>query len=62
MRRTVSIDPYDPELREYTAAMAIEAGDLETALLQVEALMILEPGQPRHQQRLDAIRRRMNAP
>lgn len=62
MRRTVSIDPYDPELREYTAAMAIEAGDLETALLQVEALLILEPGQPRHQQRLEAIRRRMNAP
>ncbi|MBM43495.1 MAG: hypothetical protein CMJ36_00560 [Phycisphaerae bacterium] len=52
----ITIDPYNPVLRERVAAFAIEAGDLDVALSQVEALMLLEPNQPRHQKRMEAIR------
>ena len=45
-----------PVLRERVAAFAIEAGNLDVALSQVEALMLLEPNQPRHQKRMEAIR------
>jgi tetratricopeptide (TPR) repeat protein len=54
-RRALRIDPYDPQLRERVAAFAVEAQALECARHQVEALLLLEPGQPLHERRLQAI-------
>jgi len=54
-RAAITIDPYNPVLRERVAAFAIEAGDFDCARAQLESLMILEPNQPRHQQRMEAI-------
>ena len=61
IRRTISIDPYDASLREATASIAIEAGDLETARAMIEALLLLEPDQPIHRRRLDAVLKRMQS-
>ncbi len=55
-RAAVTIDPYNPVLRERVAAFAIEAGDLDCARSQLESLMILEPNQPRHQKRMEALK------
>lgn len=55
MERAVGISPYDPELREEAAAAAIEAGAMESARRHMEALVALEPDEPRHQRRLQAL-------
>ena len=49
------VEPYEPVHRERIAALAIEAGALETARHQIEALLLLEPGQPSHERRLQAV-------
>ncbi|MFO0961625.1 MAG: hypothetical protein U0625_01825 [Phycisphaerales bacterium] len=53
--RAVRIAPYDPGTREFAATLAVEAGDLPAARVQVEALALLEPTVARHRQRLDRI-------
>ena len=50
--RAARIEAYDPAAREFAAAVAIEAGDLDAARLHVEALTKLEPSVERHRQRL----------
>lgn len=52
IRRAVRIDPYDPALRELSAAIAVEAGDLRSARRDVEALTLLEPDREQHRKRL----------
>ena len=55
IRRAVRIDPYDPALRELSAAIAVEAGDLRSARRDVEALTLLEPDREQHRKRLARI-------
>ena len=55
--RAVRMNPYRPENRELAAAAAIEARDLQSAMRHIEALVILEPEEPRHVRRIEAIRR-----
>lgn len=50
--RAARIEAYDPATREFAAAIAVEAGDLQAARLHVEALTKLEPSVERHRQRL----------
>ena len=53
--QAVTIEPYEPVHRERVAALAIEAGALEAARHQIEALLLLEPDQPTHERRLQAV-------
>jgi tetratricopeptide (TPR) repeat protein len=55
--RALQINPYDPDNRELAAAIAVEAGRLEVARQHILALTLIEPDQPRHHQRLEAIDR-----
>lgn len=57
VERAVRMDPYRPESRELAAAIAIEAGDLRSAKRHIEALRLLEPDQPQHVRRIEAIER-----
>jgi hypothetical protein len=49
------IKAYDPATREFVAAVAVEAGDLATARMHIEALTMLEPSVERHRLRLARI-------
>ncbi len=49
--------PFDADHRELAATMAIKAGRLDVAEAQIEALVMLEPGQRVHEQRLEAVRK-----
>ena len=53
--KAARIDAYGPSTREFAAALAVEAGDLQAARLHVEALGFLEPGEARHRARLARI-------
>jgi tetratricopeptide (TPR) repeat protein len=55
--RAVQISPYDADYREVAAAAAIQAGDLALARMHVNAMTLLEPDEPRHRKRLEAIDR-----
>ena len=55
MERSVGISPYDPSLREEAAAAAIEADEIDMARRHLEALVVLEPDQPLHVRRLEAL-------
>lgn len=59
--RATRVAPYDPTHRELAAAIAIKRSDLAAAEREIQALIELEPDQPRHQQRLDALRARMKS-
>jgi Flp pilus assembly protein TadD len=50
--KAARIRAYDPAAREFVAAIAVEAGDLQTARLHIQALTLLEPTVARHSQRL----------
>lgn len=50
--KAARISAYDPAAREFVAAIAVEAGDLPTARLHIQALIFLEPTVDRHRQRL----------
>ena len=50
--KAARIRAYDPATREFVAAIAVEAGDLQTARLHIQALTLLEPTVARHGQRL----------
>ena len=49
------IEAYDPATREFAAAVAVEAGDLSSARMHIQALAALEPGAERHRARLARI-------
>ena len=51
------MNAYDPGTRELAASCAIEASRFDDARRHILALTILEPGQPRHARRLEAIDR-----
>lgn len=53
--RATQISPYEARVREFAATIALRAGDLDTAERHIRALIALEPDQPVHQRRLDAI-------
>ncbi|MCH2134743.1 MAG: hypothetical protein MK116_13455 [Phycisphaerales bacterium] len=55
MERSIGISPFDPGLREEAAAAAIEAAQLSVARRHLEALVMLEPDQPLHKRRLQAL-------
>ncbi len=56
VQRATWFAPFDPAYRELAASVAIKRGDLAEAERQVEALMILEPKQDIHRQRLERLR------
>jgi Flp pilus assembly protein TadD len=53
--RATRIAPYDGAARELAASVAIKAGDLDRAERHIRALIVLEPDQPVHARRLDAL-------
>jgi hypothetical protein len=53
--RAARIEAYDPGTREFAAAVAIEAGDLPSARMHIQALTVLEPDEARHRARLARI-------
>ncbi len=55
--RALHINPYHAAHRELAAAIAVEVRDYDTAEMHIEALTLLEPDRPRHQARLEAVRR-----
>ncbi|MEZ6318332.1 MAG: hypothetical protein R3B49_06210 [Phycisphaerales bacterium] len=55
--RAAMIAPYDADEREFAARVAIQSGHLDDAERHIEALTVLEPDRPRHQERLEAIKR-----
>ena len=55
--RAARMHAYDPATRELAASCAIEAGRLQDARRHIAALAVLEPQQPRHARRLEAIDR-----
>jgi tetratricopeptide (TPR) repeat protein len=55
------IDGYDPTTRELAAAIAIEAGELEVAMRHLKALHLLEPEVERHAERMERLRRMIEA-
>jgi tetratricopeptide (TPR) repeat protein len=57
--RAARMNPYDPATRELAAACAIEAGRLDDARRHIHSLTILEPDEPRHLKRLQAVERLM---
>jgi len=57
--RATQVAPYNAAYRELAATIAIRRHDLPAAIHQIEALVILEPNQPRHAQRLEAVKRMM---
>ncbi|GIW74750.1 MAG: hypothetical protein KatS3mg103_1272 [Phycisphaerales bacterium] len=61
-QRAVTIQPFDPAMRELAATIALRAGRIELARHHVYALTIIEPDRPIHAQRLRAIERRLDGP
>ncbi len=59
--RATQIAPYDARPRELAATVAIQAGELRTADRHILALTELEPDRPIHRERLEALRKRMDA-
>ena len=59
--RATRIAPYNPAHRELAAAVAIKRNDLASAEREIVALTELEPDQPKHKQRLEALRSRMKS-
>jgi Flp pilus assembly protein TadD len=53
--KAARIRAYDPAAREFVAAIAVEAGDLQTARLHIQALTLLEPSVAQHRQRLQKV-------
>lgn len=55
--RALHIDPYRASHHELAAAIAVSARQIDVAEMHIEALTLLEPDQPQHQRRLEAVRR-----
>ena len=58
--RATQLAPFVAAPRELAATIAIKKGDIAAAEQQIRGLMWLEPNQPLHQQRLDALQRLRN--
>ena len=56
--RALSIDPFNPDIRELAATIALQAGDASSAEWHLEALTMIEPDRDIHQRRLEALRAR----
>jgi predicted Zn-dependent protease len=61
VEKAARIDGYDPATRELAAAIAIEVGELATAMRHLRALRLLEPEVQRHVERIERLRRLMDA-
>ncbi len=53
--KAARIDAYSASTREFVAALAVEAGNLDAARMHVVALGALEPGEERHLKRLERL-------
>jgi len=60
VEKAARIDSYDPSTHELAAAIAIEGGQLEAALVHLQALQRLEPNQTRHAERILRVRQMLN--
>lgn len=58
--RATQLAPFVAAPRELAATIAIKKGDIAAAEHQIRGLMWLEPNQPLHQQRLDALQKLRN--
>lgn len=61
-QRVLIRQPYDPAMRETAAAIALQRGDMETALRHIQALTVIEPDQSIHFTRLAALYHKMSRP
>jgi Flp pilus assembly protein TadD len=59
--RATQLAPYDARPRELAATVAIQAGELQTAERHILALTALEPDRAIHRERLEAVRKRIEA-
>ena len=56
LERALRCEPYDAELREHAAAVALQRRDPDLAEHHITALTLLEPDRQVHQKRLEALR------
>ncbi|MFN8730705.1 MAG: hypothetical protein ACK5Z4_12690, partial [Planctomyces sp.] len=56
----VRLAPYVARLREQAASIAVHFGEYDSARNHLEVLAALEPDEPRHRQRLEALQRRID--
>jgi hypothetical protein len=59
--RATQITPFDADMRELAATINVQAGRLETAERHILALIELEPNQPVHERRLEAVRKKLGS-
>jgi cellulose synthase operon protein C len=59
-QRAVSIAPFEARHRELAAGIALQRSQPADARRQIEALVLLEPDQDLHKQRLEAVKKLMN--
>jgi hypothetical protein len=57
--RATTVAPFDADYRELAATVALQHADYATALRQIAALTIIEPGREIHKKRLDAVKAMM---
>jgi tetratricopeptide (TPR) repeat protein len=57
VERATQISGYDPALREQAATIALRRKDYTNAERHIAALVVLEPNQPVHAKRLEAVRK-----
>lgn len=60
IERATRISGYDPALREQAATIALRRKDYKEAERHIAALVALEPNQPVHAKRLEAVRKMIN--
>lgn len=58
--RALYRQPYDPKLRELAATIALQAGEIDTALRHLKALTLIEPDRSMHWVRLAALHKKLN--
>jgi tetratricopeptide (TPR) repeat protein len=56
--RAVRIAPFDARQRELAAGIALQRGETSEAQRHIEAMVLIEPEQPLHRERLEAVKRR----
>jgi len=59
--RAVIISPYDADVRELAARIALMSGDLKSAEHQIMVLVEIEPDRDVHRRRLEALRKKIDA-
>lgn len=58
--RALHREPYNATYREFAATVAMQRKDYDTATRHLSAMPLLEPDEPIHQRRLDALQRLMD--